>query len=173
MYVDLHEVTWRGAWLYGVHRTCWDGSSFMWHQPCQHRKYTTLVDIQKHAIKSYSLMQNHIRAQELCESRGGRPGLPSLINLQFLWTLSNTQQQQRKITCECRESAWEQRIALYENDQQQLLPAKIGKALQKRPMASKPQLSSFAELQIFVRLYRNRKRSCKMVNCCRALQKVH
>ena len=27
------------------------------------------------------------RAQELCESRGGRPGLPSLTNLQFLWTL--------------------------------------------------------------------------------------
>ena len=79
-------MKWHGAWLCGVHRTCWDGSSFMWHQPCQHRKYTTLVDIQKHAIKSYSLMQNHIRAQELCESRGGRPGLPSLINLQFLWT---------------------------------------------------------------------------------------
>ena len=28
-----------------------------------------------------------LRAQELCESRGGRPGLPSLINLRrFLWT---------------------------------------------------------------------------------------
>ena len=26
------------------------------------------------------------RAQELCESRGGRPGLTSLINLRFLWT---------------------------------------------------------------------------------------
>ena len=26
------------------------------------------------------------RAQELCENRGGRPGLPSLINLRFLWT---------------------------------------------------------------------------------------
>ena len=25
------------------------------------------------------------RAQEVCESRGGRPGLPSLINLRFLW----------------------------------------------------------------------------------------
>ena len=25
-------------------------------------------------------------AQELCESRGGRPGLTSLINLRFLWT---------------------------------------------------------------------------------------
>ena len=26
------------------------------------------------------------RAQELCESRGGRPWLPSLISLRFLWT---------------------------------------------------------------------------------------
>ena len=26
------------------------------------------------------------RAQELCEGRGGRPGLPSLISLRFLWT---------------------------------------------------------------------------------------
>ena len=25
------------------------------------------------------------RAQELCESRSGRPGLPSLISLRFLW----------------------------------------------------------------------------------------
>ena len=42
-YVALHEVT----WLYGVRRTCWDGSSFMWHQPCQCCKYTTLVDIKR------------------------------------------------------------------------------------------------------------------------------
>ena len=25
-------------------------------------------------------LQKHVRAQELCESRDGRPGLPSLIN---------------------------------------------------------------------------------------------
>ena len=25
-------------------------------------------------------------SHELCESRGGHPGLPSLINLRFLWT---------------------------------------------------------------------------------------
>ena len=30
-------------------------------------------------------------AQDLCESRGGRPGFPSLISLRFLWTYSNTQ----------------------------------------------------------------------------------
>ena len=47
---------WHGAWLYGVHRTHRDGSSFTWHQPCQRFKYTTYVDIQKRAIKSYSLM---------------------------------------------------------------------------------------------------------------------
>ena len=33
-FVDLHEVTWHGLWLYGVPRTCQDGSSFTWHQPC-------------------------------------------------------------------------------------------------------------------------------------------
>ena len=27
-----------------------------------------------------------VRAQELCESRGGRPGVPSLISQRFLWT---------------------------------------------------------------------------------------
>ena len=30
--------------------------------------------------------EEEFRVQELCESRGGRPGLPSLINLRFLWT---------------------------------------------------------------------------------------
>ena len=29
----LSEVTWYGAWLYSVHRTYPDGSSFLWHQP--------------------------------------------------------------------------------------------------------------------------------------------
>ena len=33
-----------------------------------------------------SMARTTIRAQELCESRGGHPGLPSLISLQFLWT---------------------------------------------------------------------------------------
>ena len=59
-------MKWHGAWLYGVHRTRRDGSSFMWHQPCQRCKYTTSVDIQKRAIKSYSLMSNHMRAQWVC-----------------------------------------------------------------------------------------------------------
>ena len=55
-------MKWHGAWLYGVHRTRRDGSRFLWHQPCQCCKYTTSVDIQKHAIKGYSLMWNHMRA---------------------------------------------------------------------------------------------------------------
>ena len=29
-------MKWHGSWLCGVRRTCRDGSSFMWHQPCQH-----------------------------------------------------------------------------------------------------------------------------------------
>ena len=33
-----------------------------------------------------SMRQTHYRAQELCESRGGGPGFPSLISLRFLWT---------------------------------------------------------------------------------------
>ena len=46
MYLALHEVTWcMVVWCtQNLHR---DGSSFMWHQPCQRCKYTTSVDIQK------------------------------------------------------------------------------------------------------------------------------
>ena len=43
-------MKWHGAWLYGVHRMRWDGSSFMWHQPCQRCKYTTSVDIKKNML---------------------------------------------------------------------------------------------------------------------------
>ena len=45
-------MKWHGAWFCCVHRTCRDGSSFKWHQPCQRCKYTTSVYIQKRAIKS-------------------------------------------------------------------------------------------------------------------------
>ena len=48
--VALQEMT--CTQLCGVHRTRWDGSSFMRHQPCQRRMYTVLVDIQKRAIKT-------------------------------------------------------------------------------------------------------------------------
>ena len=36
--------------------------------------------------KGLTLLLPSSRAQGLCESRGGRPGLPSLISLRFLWT---------------------------------------------------------------------------------------
>ena len=50
-YVALHEVTWcMVVWCTQNLRR--DGSSFMWHQPCQCCKYTTSVDIQKRAIKT-------------------------------------------------------------------------------------------------------------------------
>ena len=45
-------------------------SSFMWHQPCQRCKYTTSVDIQKRAIKSYTVthVKSHASAVSLLES---------------------------------------------------------------------------------------------------------
>ena len=36
--------------------------------------------------REHGLLVQFPRTQELCESRGGRPGLPSLISLRFLWT---------------------------------------------------------------------------------------
>ena len=38
-----------------------------------------------------ALSRSFSRGQELCESPGGRPGLPSLISLRFVWTESNSQ----------------------------------------------------------------------------------
>ena len=37
------------------------------------------------AVQEFNAQVTRYRAQELCESRGGRPGLPSLISLRFLW----------------------------------------------------------------------------------------
>ena len=45
-----------------------------------------LKNICDHGLTVKTIIATLNRAQELCESRGGRPGLPSLINLQFLWT---------------------------------------------------------------------------------------
>ena len=44
-YVALHEVTWSMV-VWCTQDLGRDGCSFMWHQPCQRCKYTTLVDIQ-------------------------------------------------------------------------------------------------------------------------------
>ena len=55
-----HEVTWcMVVWCTQNLRR--DGSSSMWHQPCQRCKYTTSVDIQKRAIKSYLFI--HVESQ--------------------------------------------------------------------------------------------------------------
>ena len=62
-------VKWHGAWLCGVHRTRRDGSSFKWHQPCQHCKYTTSVDIHKRAIKKLvTHVKSHASAMSLLEN---------------------------------------------------------------------------------------------------------
>ena len=46
------------AWLYGVHRTCRGGGSFMWHQPCQCCKYTTFIK------KDYYYFLNELKQQQ-------------------------------------------------------------------------------------------------------------
>ena len=64
------------------------------------------MDVKQHStnstrrlrITSHQLSWTDVdKTQELCESRGGRPGLPSLINLRFLWTQSNTQPTQHAV----------------------------------------------------------------------------
>ena len=50
-------MKWHGAWLYGVHNMHQDGSSFMWHQPCQRCKYPTSVDTEK---RRYKELVNHV-----------------------------------------------------------------------------------------------------------------
>ena len=50
----------------------------MWHEPCQRCKYTTSVDIQTQ--RPFTHVESH-RVQELCENRGGRPGLSVLMSL--------------------------------------------------------------------------------------------
>ena len=47
----------------------------------QRWKYTTSGAVRKRAIKSYSHSFRSIIVQELCESRGGRPGLSVLTSL--------------------------------------------------------------------------------------------
>ena len=44
--------------------------------------YNDIAQANKKSLVKDSL----VRVQELCESRGGHPGLPPLINLRFLWT---------------------------------------------------------------------------------------
>ena len=53
-----------------------------------HRSWVSLQFWKKEY--KYNGVYTENRAQELCESRGGRPGLLSLMSLRFLWTWSNT-----------------------------------------------------------------------------------
>ena len=57
--VALHEVTWYMV-VWCTQNLRRDGCSFMWHQPCQHCKYTTLVDIQK---TRYKKLVTHVEPQ--------------------------------------------------------------------------------------------------------------
>ena len=57
----------------------------MWHQPCQRCKYTTLVDIQKHAIKKlFTHVESPASAVSLLESGEQR----------YIKAINNKQQQQ-------------------------------------------------------------------------------
>ena len=68
------------AWLYGVHRTRRDGSSFTWHQPCQRCKHNTLIDIQKRAIKKlFTHAESHVSAASLLKS-GEQRYIKAIIN---------------------------------------------------------------------------------------------
>ena len=70
MYVALHEVTWCMAALCTQNLRP-DGSSFVWHQPCQRCKYTTSVDIQNRAIKKlFTHVESYASAVNLLESGG-------------------------------------------------------------------------------------------------------
>ena len=82
-------MKWHGAWWYGVHRTHWDGSSFMWHQPCQCCRYTTLVDL-LYFLKCYKKLfthaESHVSAASLLQS-----GEYNYTN--YIWYSSDQQQQ--------------------------------------------------------------------------------
>ena len=84
-----------GAWLYGVHRTRPDGSSFLWHQPCQNCKYTTSVDILKKRRykKLFTHVESHASAVSLLESGNTKKSQvhKPLLSVQSLSTASPMQ----------------------------------------------------------------------------------
>ena len=74
------------TWLNGIHRTCAETAAVSRstsHARTKERyQYTTFMDINSTSYKRIqSLIQNHIIVQELCESRGSRPGLSVLTSL--------------------------------------------------------------------------------------------
>ena len=69
MSVALHEMTWCMA-VWCTQNLHLDGNSFMWHQPCQRCKYTTLVDIQKRAKKKKKKKNAIHSCRITCERSG-------------------------------------------------------------------------------------------------------
>ena len=57
-----------------------------WKDELSPRRYWLGPRSQEVQPRRRRFLMLHSRAQELCESPGGRPGLPSLISLRFLWT---------------------------------------------------------------------------------------
>ena len=63
-------MKWHSAWLPGVRRTHWHGSSFVRHQPCQCCKHITSVDIQKLTIEKLAThVESHASTVSPLESR--------------------------------------------------------------------------------------------------------
>ena len=60
------------------------------HQPVLFGKGPSVACTRGTMYEHQPVLLGFHRAQELCESRGGRPRLLSQINLRFLWTQSNT-----------------------------------------------------------------------------------
>ena len=62
-------MKWHGAYLYGVHRTQRDGSSFMWHQPCQRCNVHHFGGYSKTLCKKLvTHAESHANAMSLLES---------------------------------------------------------------------------------------------------------
>ena len=81
-------MKWHGAWLYGVHRTHRDGSSFTWHQPCQRCKYTISVESKTRYKKLVTRVKSYASAVSLLER--GEQRYVNAINKCYQVKLSNT-----------------------------------------------------------------------------------
>ena len=65
----LHEVTWYMV-VWCTQNLRQDGSSYMWHLPCQHCKYITSVDIQKTRYKKLvTQVESHASTVSVQERR--------------------------------------------------------------------------------------------------------
>ena len=79
-YVALHEVTWSMVvWCTQDLRR--DGCSFMWHQSCQRRKYTTSVDIKK---------KTRYKASHLCRTTCEHQSINQTLNINSCVTFVQT-----------------------------------------------------------------------------------